>query len=133
MFNFLGHYIYIEASSRKRYDSAQIVSPSYSSPQGGCLSFWYNMHGSQIGTLNVNMKVGSRSTQIWRKSGDQGQRWQQAQATITPSTNYTIMFEGVIGTGFRGDIAIDDISISSTGCTLPGIEICLNLVISSGC
>ena len=31
-----------------------------------------------------------------------------------------IVFEGVIGSGFRGDIAIDDVSMTQGPCPLPG-------------
>lgn len=31
-----------------------------------------------------------------------------------------VVFEGVIGGGFQGDIAIDDISITKGQCQLPG-------------
>lgn len=116
--------MYIEASApRRRGDAAQIVSPSYSSPQGGCLNFWYSMNGRSMGTLNVILTLGTSQSRIWTKTGNQGIAWQLAQVTIPQSSNYTIMFEGIVGTGYQSDIAIDDISIKSGGCTLPGMNI----------
>lgn len=116
-----GHYMYIEASSpRRRGDAAQLLSPSYSLSRGGCLNFWYNMNGASMGTLNVILRQGTRPQRIWTKTGNQGIAWQLAQVTIPQSSNYTLMFEGIVGTGYQSDMAIDDISIISGGCTLPG-------------
>lgn len=47
-----------------------------------------------------------------------------AQTTIqSPSSNYSVNFEGIIGNGYQGDIAIDDVSVVSGTCTLPGTVI----------
>ena len=114
--------MYIEASSpRRRGDNAQLVTPTYSSPSGGCLNFYYNMNGAAMGTLNVILQqTGRQKQRLWTLSGNQGLNWQLAQVTVPPSTSYTIMFEGIVGTGYQSDIAIDDISINSGACNLPG-------------
>lgn len=49
-----------------------------------CLSFYYHMHGSNIGALNVytmaqNQKL---SAPVWKRSIDQGYQWKQAKVTI---------------------------------------------------
>ena len=54
---------------------------------------------------------------IWQLSGAQGQTWQQAQAPINQtSKSYRVVFEGKRGTSYTGDIAIDDISFTSSAC-----------------
>ena len=119
-----GHYMYIEASSpRVRGDNAQLLSPSFSSPQGACLNFYYNMYGVDMGILNVIMKDGLASIRLWTKSGNQGNKWQLAQTTIGRSSNYTIMFEAIVGSGYRSDVAIDDIAIKTGNCPLPGMDL----------
>lgn len=40
------------------------------------------------------------------------------QATIVTQTNYHVVFEGVRGKGYRGDIALDDVSLTSGVCGL---------------
>ena len=119
--------MFIESSlPRKRGDAAQLVSPSYSSSRGGCLNFWYSMNGRTMGTLNVVLTTGNKQQRIWSKTGNQGSAWQLAQVTIPQSSNYTIMFEGIVGTGYQSDMALDDISIVNGGCTLPGNLIMYN-------
>jgi len=49
-------------------------------------------------------------------SGNQGDRWIKGQAAISPAVaaqKFQIVFEGVIGRGHRGDIALDDVTITS--------------------
>ena len=59
---------------------------------------------------------------IWSKSGNQGDQWIQGQISLGSSNSpFQIMFEGVVGTGFTGDIAIDDVSFSDQSCTSPGL------------
>jgi len=54
---------------------------------------------------------------IWQLQGDQGQQWVQGQAPI-PATavSYRIMIEGVRGRSYNGDIALDDITFTSSNC-----------------
>ena len=65
----------------------------------------------------------SRKQRLWSKSGSQGDQWILAQVPLTSaqsSQQFSIIFEGVAGAGVTGDIAIDDVSISSQACTTPG-------------
>ena len=58
---FSGQYIFLEASQPAvKGDFAQIDSQEISvaaQPDFFCFSFWYNMNGPGIGTLNVTTKV----------------------------------------------------------------------------
>lgn len=58
---------------------------------------------------------------IWSRSGDQGDLWIEGKISLgSASSPFQIMFEGVVGSGFTGDIAIDDVSFSDQSCTSPG-------------
>ncbi|XP_067933319.1 MAM and LDL-receptor class A domain-containing protein 1-like [Watersipora subatra] len=101
-----GKYLYLETSSpRVSGDNALYVSTSLSATNGSCLSFWYHMNGSNIGQLNLYL----------RKTGS---KWLQSKVGIKSATPYSVVIEGVRGNGIQGDIAIDDITFSSTAfCT----------------
>lgn len=61
--------------------------------------------------------LGSYNRTLWHLSGNQGNQWSQGQAPIpVQSTSYTIIFEGIRGKSYTGDIAIDDITFSSSTC-----------------
>ena len=114
-----GHYVYIEASSPRRpNDTASITTPSIAPTTGACLSFWYHMYGPHINTLNVYMKTGSQSKSVlWTHTGTLADKWYTASVDImSASASFTLIFEGVRGTSYRGDIALDDITYSYTPC-----------------
>jgi len=105
-----GKYIYIETSSpRKPDDKAVVIFNGYT---GGpaCLSFYYHMYGKNVNQLNVNLG----GTNVFQKSGPQGNQWKKAEVSINGRGN--IEFEGIRGTSWRGDIAIDDFSLTGGSC-----------------
>ncbi|XP_053139929.1 MAM domain-containing glycosylphosphatidylinositol anchor protein 2 isoform X2 [Hemicordylus capensis] len=125
-----GFFMYIEASSpRKEGDRARLISPVFSippkNPYGAtntvyCFSFYYNMYGQHIGTLNVYLRLKSQpaiENPFWSSSGNKGQHWFQARVNIHPNTSFQVVFEGIRGRGIEGDIAIDDIAIVEGECT----------------
>ncbi|XP_013397768.1 MAM and LDL-receptor class A domain-containing protein 1-like [Lingula anatina] len=120
-----GEYMYIEVSApRKVNDIARLTSPKYKDNQAMCLQFYYHMYGQDIGTLNVYAKVNQAlGGAVFSMKGDQGNKWQVGQATIPAAAarrGYQLVFEGIRGSNYRGDIAIDDISMTKGACTNPG-------------
>ena len=115
-----GWYVYIEASfPRKPNDTARIHSPNITSnpSQARCLSFWYHMYGSHIGQLNVYTKVGSQfNGPVWSKSGTHGNKWWNGLVQVSNRNAYQIVFEGVRGSSYQGDIALDDIEVQDKAC-----------------
>ncbi|XP_041927429.1 MAM domain-containing glycosylphosphatidylinositol anchor protein 1 [Alosa sapidissima] len=125
-----GYYMYIETSRpRVMGDSARLVSPLYNvtltrGPTGTmrtpyCISFYYHMKGKHIGTLNVLQRVKSIATVdtlVWTLSGNQGSNWTKANFVVTPSGPFQVVFEGIRGEGYEGDIAIDDVSVTKGKC-----------------
>ncbi|XP_056881143.1 MAM domain-containing glycosylphosphatidylinositol anchor protein 1 isoform X5 [Takifugu flavidus] len=74
------------------------------------------------GTLNVLLRVRSIAShttvdsEVWTKSGHQGPDWKRALFDVSPSGPFQIVFEGIRGPSFEGDIAIDDVSITIGKC-----------------
>ncbi|XP_025085553.1 MAM and LDL-receptor class A domain-containing protein 1-like [Pomacea canaliculata] len=119
-----GCYIYIETSTpQKPGDVADLTSPlqAPTSPEGKCLKFWYHMFGAHVETLNVFIQQDSNRTLIWTRSNTQGNIWRQALRTIVSYQSYKVIFEGVVGVSFLGDIAIDDVSLVDEPCP-PSLE-----------
>ncbi|XP_012510252.1 PREDICTED: apical endosomal glycoprotein [Propithecus coquereli] len=88
-----------------------------------CLSFWYQLHGPQIGTLRLAMRrEGEEDTLLWSRSGTHGNRWQEAWATLhhQPSsrTRYQLLFEG-LRDGYHGSMALDDVAVRPGPCWAP--------------
>ena len=55
------------------------------------------------------------------KNGTQGAAWQQMSVTISASyKQMSVYFSGSVGGSYRGDIALDDITLKDGVCTPPG-------------
>jgi len=116
-----GYYMYTEASEFQPGDVAKLSVPALSvapPPQGAvCLTFWYNMYGQHIGTLNITQ---ADSDVLWSLSYNQSYGWFQSNVTVRNPSAGILKFVGVRGGQDKGqpygDIAIDDVFIYDGTC-----------------
>ncbi|XP_078612620.1 scavenger receptor cysteine-rich domain-containing protein DMBT1-like isoform X2 [Branchiostoma floridae x Branchiostoma japonicum] len=101
-----GYYMYIEASSGSPGNVARLVSPTIFDNGWYCLQFAYHMYGTDINQLRV--LVGSSVE--WSLSNNRGTSWHLASREVY-IRNTQIVFEGVRGSSYQGDIAIDDVAL----------------------
>ena len=82
------------------------------------------MYGNHIGSLNVYStdagKTATLGSPIWSRSYNMGNQWRLGQKTLYPNGQYQVIFEGVIGDGYNGDISLDDITVSKGECDKAG-------------
>ena len=128
------YYMYVEGSYPNfPYKKAVLISPSFdlSILCNINFSFYYNMYGSNIGNLAVQVSIdggNSWSNNIWSKSGNQGIGWKNATVNLSSYAGnlVKIKFIAVTGSGINNvlprshiigdsdDIAIDNISLNSS-------------------
>ena len=111
------YYLYLESSGANTNKRGLLQSPLYTIPSGYQLRFKYHMYGATMGTLKVEISSNGTSwTQLWSKSGDQGNNWYEAVVDLSSygGSNRYIRFNGLTGSSFTSDIAIDDIRFSSS-------------------
>ena len=113
-----GHYTYIEASyPRQPSDKARLVSPKIKSINSMCLRFWYHMYGEHIRTLNIYIRHSKRKeTILWSRTGTLDRKWYAGKVNFYSVSSTQIIFEGIRGKGYRGDIALDDIRLTNGAC-----------------
>lgn len=113
-----GSYIFVETSGGSPGLKGSFISPQLPSNQEACLHFWYNMNGAEMGDLDVIVQpTTGNGTTILHESGNKGTRWFEAKMTIPSQTQpYKIDFQVTRGSGFKGDAALDDISIKDGPC-----------------
>ena len=75
---FTGKYFYIEASIQSTGDNAKLTFALPRNKSSCCLTFFYHMYGSAMGTLNVF----SGNNTIFSKSGNQGNYWKKVTRTV---------------------------------------------------
>ncbi len=115
-------YVYTETSGGSVGSVFELIAPcislaGVSSPQ---VSFWYHMFGATMGTMSLVVRNGSSTgtdTTIWSLSGQQQNSenapWLQQIVDLTPWAGGSIelVWVGIRGTSFTGDMAIDDVNI----------------------
>ena len=133
------HYIYTEASSGNDNKRAILTSPCFdlSGLSSGSISFKYHLYGGNMGTVSLQASVngGSWST-LWSEGGNQGNSWQTATVnlgSLAGNSSVQLRFNGLTGSGWQSDIALDDFTISTSGGggsgpSCPNTNVALNLV-----
>ena len=115
-----GNYWYVEASS-PNYPDMYFVSQTdtfdISQTPGQILSFWYHMYGDYMGELNIWLGDNNGWTKIDATIGNQDDEWHLKYIeldSLNIAGNFTIAFEGITGSSWASDIAIDDIYIGNS-------------------
>lgn len=111
-----GNYMYIETSSPRK--DGDIAKLKFTGSGGGafCLRFFYHMYGKSVKILNVY----SGSSRVFTQSSSQGNKWIEAKVPVSASSGRVeVTFEGIRGSSWQGDIAIDDVTIEKESCSSP--------------
>ncbi|XP_062523280.1 MAM and LDL-receptor class A domain-containing protein 1-like [Corticium candelabrum] len=112
---YLGHYVYIETSGASNAQAVLASSAVTNSNQATCkLSMAYHMYGSQIGTLEVIAHTTYRNSSLWSHFGNQGNLWLTTTVDFgSINGSFEIYVRASHSSGFKGDIALDDFSLSN--------------------
>ena len=117
------NYLYTEASSPNYPSkSAVLISPCFdlTNFEDAQLQFNYNMYGADMGTLSVSVSTnnGLNYTTAFTISGQQNtaSNWkiQNIDLSAYNGQSIKIKIEGITGSGYRSDMAIDNITLSAT-------------------
>lgn len=117
------YYVYME-SSTPNYSTKRAIlnSPCFdlTAQTAANFSFQYHMYGaSTMGSLALEASNdnGVTWTSVWSKSGNQGNSWQSATVDLSAYLGSTVQlrFNGVTGTTWQGDMAIDDVNLGEGG------------------
>ncbi|XP_034558606.1 MAM and LDL-receptor class A domain-containing protein 2 [Notolabrus celidotus] len=119
-----GYYLYVDSSVGEWGDMSFLISDVFQpSTRGHCLSFWYHMYGSHVGTLRVyindrNMHTGGNDegSLKWIETGNRGDKWIEARVPIKHKEAFWFVFVYQRGMNTGGDVALDDIIILPGGC-----------------
>lgn len=114
------YYVYLETSSGSAYqsgDSAILLSPALNA-SGVKLGFDYHMYGSNIGSLAVDvLSGGSWLMGAWTLSGQQqvsnGSGYSHVEVDLSAYSTEQIRLRATAAGSYRGDIAIDNVVITS--------------------
>jgi len=118
--NATGIYAYLEASQRRYNKKAVLLSPTYGGSFADCtMIFYYHMYGLNVGSLWLKLDDINGTTTMWRREGASKNEWVRTEVSIgRRQHSFNMSFTGIIGNGWQGDIAIDQISFEN--CSRPG-------------
>nr|WP_321485473.1 LamG-like jellyroll fold domain-containing protein [uncultured Draconibacterium sp.] len=114
------YYYYIEASSPNYPEKTAILESSCFDLTGKSsaeFSFYYHMYGSSMGTLTLEARTdGTDWISLWSNSGDQGNQWLQTTVNLSSylGDNVKLRFYGTTGSGYTSDIAVDNITVTTS-------------------
>lgn len=120
------NYLYLESSS-PNYSSKRAVlyGPCVLVPSSGVTSFTfkYHMYGANaMGSLAVEASLNGTSwSSVWSRAGNQGNQWNINSIDLAAykGQNVQLRFNGITGSTWQGDMAIDDLKISNVSAAIP--------------
>nr|VFK44495.1 MAG: MAM domain-containing protein, meprin/A5/mu [Candidatus Kentron sp. TC] len=109
------YYLYLETSYGNTPGKiAYLESPAFEEAISG-MTFHYHMHGRQMGTLAVETFDGAAWSAAWRINGQQhtgySSAWTRKRIDLAGRTVRKIRFKGTTGSGYQGDMAIDQVTV----------------------
>ncbi|KAM4687798.1 MAM and LDL-receptor class A domain-containing protein 1 [Discoglossus pictus] len=106
-----GWYLYADSSNGEYGHTAHIMTPVISLTGPKCkLVFWSYMNGATIGTLQVLIKSGNTTYELWSQSGKQGPEWKRSEVFLGTLSFFQIILRAKRGVSYMGDVTVDDIS-----------------------
>uniref|UniRef100_A0ACB8FHK7 Enteropeptidase n=1 Tax=Sphaerodactylus townsendi TaxID=933632 RepID=A0ACB8FHK7_9SAUR len=82
-----------------------------------CLIFWYHMFGANVYRLSISIIYNHNIEKtVFQKEGNYGNNWNYGQILLNETSNFKVAFDAIKRPGWD-DIAIDDIGLTSGGCT----------------
>lgn len=105
-----GWYLCADSSNGGYGHSTDLQTPIISSTGPLCtLVFWYYMSGFTVGSLQVLLKHGNASHEVWSQSGNQGNKWRRGEVFLGLLNNFQVVFRAKRGISYMGDLVIDDV------------------------
>lgn len=102
--------MYIETSAPQMYNQkARLISPTQNFIDGKCLYFWYHAYGTDVASLKIYSEIQTNQTikprnLLWTIDRNQGDTWFIARVPTDYSDNFKIIFEGIVGKSYKGDV-----------------------------
>ena len=85
-----GYYLYMEATGRSFNSKSRLVSKLFPATPGRKMKFFYYMYGKSVNYLRILMNDTIREREIWRKIGNQGQRWIYGEVILVAARPYKV-------------------------------------------
>ncbi len=113
-------YVYVETSAPNNPQLTAILnSPCFdlSGETQATYTFNYHMTGNAVGVLRLEASTdgGTTWTEIWSRSGDQGNAWNDASVNLNTFAGASVQlrYRGTSGNSWQGDLVVDNIQLTA--------------------
>ncbi|XP_077692352.1 apical endosomal glycoprotein [Eretmochelys imbricata] len=113
-----GFFLYISTGPQDLSSgAARLISPVFQATKTSSCSlvFYSHLYDSATGSLNIYYQTNSVTQLMHTRAGDLGDYWFRGKVDFNVTENFQIILEGMIGTGQKGTMALDDL-VLSPGC-----------------
>ncbi|XP_076017204.1 MAM and LDL-receptor class A domain-containing protein 1 [Genypterus blacodes] len=123
-----GWYMCADSSKGGYGHTTDLQTPAISSTGPQCtLVFWYYMSGFTVGSLQVLVKYGNITHEVWSQSGNQGNKWRRGEVFLGLLNNLQVVFRAKRGISYMGDVVIDDVSFLDCAPPLSSNQTCTSV------
>ncbi|XP_076828220.1 MAM and LDL-receptor class A domain-containing protein 1 [Brachyhypopomus gauderio] len=106
-----GWYIYADSSNGGYGHTSDLLTPPIATTGPQCtMGFWYYMNGFTVGTLQVFIKSGDVTQEVWYETGNQGNRWMRGEVFIGIRQHFQVILRAKRGISYMGDVVVDDVA-----------------------
>ncbi|XP_074549659.1 MAM and LDL-receptor class A domain-containing protein 1 isoform X2 [Halichoeres trimaculatus] len=120
-----GWYMCADSSNGGYGQTTDLQTPVISSTGPQCtLVFWYHMSGFTVGSLQVLLKNGNVTQEVWSQTGNQGNKWRRGEVFLGLSNTFQVVFRVTRGISYMGDVVIDDVIFQHCSPPLPPEQPC---------
>ncbi|XP_051910036.1 MAM and LDL-receptor class A domain-containing protein 1 isoform X1 [Hippocampus zosterae] len=115
-----GWYMCADSSNGGYGHITDIQTPLIASTGPHCiLVFWYHMGGFTVGSLQLLLRRGNITHEVWSQTGNQGNKWRRGEVFLGLSNDIQVVFRAKRGISYMGDMVIDDVSFVDCAPPLP--------------
>ena len=119
-----GHYAYVDGSAPGLESGSLgvLASPVLRKDTEQCFMLWVHMQGEDVGEFNIYQKELGETADVlkWHRSGDRTARWDAVSFPLEDFTEYSVIFQVVLGTPGNTHVAIDDVNVMDYDCSISG-------------
>ncbi|XP_060107229.1 apical endosomal glycoprotein [Heteronotia binoei] len=113
-----GYFVFVSNSPQNPQGRiARLISPTVevNNSDSCTLVLYIHLYNSDANSLNIYYQIGESMQLIKSRSGEMGSYWFREQVVFSVPGKFQIVIEGMLGTEHAGNIALDDLILSS-GC-----------------
>ncbi|KAG7228996.1 hypothetical protein INR49_013229 [Caranx melampygus] len=115
-----GFYVTVMTTNSTMTETAELITPEFTSATEMCVRFWYWLPGSSNELAVHLLRNGEEGNALWKRSSVPSAGWEVAEVTVSSPPKFRVAFTVVQVPGTISAVKLDDISMRDGTCSPPG-------------